>query len=222
MWSDTVDRPAQYGELIELLSDVERARAGRFRFERDRVRFVARRAFLRKVLASSIGTAPAAVRLRISAQGRPELDPPSELSFNGSHSDGLAVVAVAYQRIVGVDIERIRPVDDALDLARGSFSREETELLRAAPASTRSLAFLTIWTRKEAFVKAMGAGLSMPLDVFDVSDSGDGRTVRPGSSGGEWPFVFAGLEGLAGYVGAVTLSGTGAITPVVTHLATTS
>ena len=72
VWADTMDKPAQYGELYDLLSNNERARAGRLRFERDRVRFVARRAFARKVLAGSIGTAPAAVRFRISAGGRPE------------------------------------------------------------------------------------------------------------------------------------------------------
>lgn len=222
VWSDTVDKPDQADELFELLSDDERARAARFRFELDRVRFVARRAFMRKVLASYTGTAPAAIRTRISAQGRPELDPPSELSFNASHSDGLAVVAVAHRHVVGVDIERIRPIDDALDLAHGSFSREEVDLLRTTPASARSLAFLTIWTRKESFVKAIGAGLSMPLNAFDVSDPGGGGTGRPRSRGGEWPFTYASIEGMAGYAGAITLSGSRAITPVVTHLATSS
>jgi 4'-phosphopantetheinyl transferase len=220
IWSDSVDKPGQYSELFEMLSDDERARAGRFRFERDRVRFVARRAFRRKVLASYIGTAPAAVQLRTSAQGRPELDAPSELSFNASHSDGLAVVAVTYGRVVGVDVERIRPIGDALELARGSFSREEEDVLRATPASSRSQTFLAMWTRKESFAKAVGAGLSMPFDGFDIPDPGDGRTGRPRSGGREWPYVVASLEGLAGWVGAVTLSGTRAIRPIVTDLAT--
>jgi 4'-phosphopantetheinyl transferase len=207
-----VDEPLPLGEQLELLDDDEQARAARFRFERDRHRFVARRAFLRRVLGDYICIAPRMIRYRISPNGRPELEPSRGVSFSISHSDGLATVAVASDRLVGVDIERIRPIQETLELAHRLLSRREYEHLLSVTESARSDAFLRLWTRKEAYVKAVGVGLSMPFDGFDVLLGADGRAhVPPGPSGGP-SFVLTSLDGLPGYVGTVAVSGT-AVTP---------
>ena len=165
---------------------------------------MARRAFLRRVLAAYAGVAPARIRYRVSPRGRPELVSPGGIAFSASHSDGLAVVAVARDRLVGVDLERIRPVPDVLDLASRVCSPAEYAGLQSVAEPERGEAFLRLWTRKESYVKALGAGLSMPLADVDVGHH-DGQARRlPGS---DRSFVFAGLDGLAGYVGALAASG---------------
>ena len=212
LWADSVDRPTDLAEGLETLSDDERARAGRFHFAQDRLHFVARRAFVRSILAGYVGVAPAGITMRTSRHGRPELDPPCGIFFNASHSEGLAIVAVARDRLVGVDIERVRPIADALEVAERFFSRNEVDLLRSTPEESRAEAFLTIWTRKESYVKAVGVGLSIPFDAFDVSIRDDGRTGRPRGPRGDTRFAFSSLDGLDGYVGAVTAAGTGIVT----------
>ena len=209
LWTDSVDTVAGLDDALGILSHDERARARRFHFERDYVRFVARRAFARKVLADYVGVAPSEIRMRTSGHGKPELDPPCGVFFNASHSDGLAIIAVVSERLVGVDIERVRPLPDALEVADGFFSCGEIDLLRATPEDSRAEAFLTIWTRKESYVKAVGAGLSVPFDRFDVSTLDDGGIGRAHGHRADPRFAFAGLEHLDGYVGAVTLSGRG-------------
>lgn len=204
LWLDRVDSPRDIGMLAELLDSAEVARAERFRFSHDRVRFVARRAFLRRVLAGYTGVAPANVRYRVSQRGRPELESACGITFSASHSDGLAGIAVARDRLVGLDLERIRPVPDLLDLADRVCSPTEYAGLQSVAAPERGEAFLRLWTRKESYVKALGAGLSMPLTEIDIGH-GDGPARRlPGS---EHPFVFAGLDGPAGYVGTLVASG---------------
>jgi 4'-phosphopantetheinyl transferase len=204
LWLDRVDAASEVDRLAEQLDPTEVARAERFRFRRDRSRFVARRAFLRRVLAGYTGVAPARIRYRVSARGRPELESPGGITFSASHSDGLAVIAVARDRLVGVDLERIRPIPDVLDLANRVCSPAEYAGLQSVAEPVRGESFLRLWTRKESYVKALGTGLSMPLTDVDVGN-GDGQTRRlPGS---DESFVFAGLDGLPGYVGALAASG---------------
>ena len=204
LWLRRVDTPQDAEALAELLDDVEVARAARFRFGRDRLRFVARRAFLREVLANYAAVAPARIRYRISSSGRPELDDPAGLTFSAAHSDGLAVVAVGRDRMVGVDVERVHHVPRLLELARDVCTPGEVARLRAVDAARRHEAFLRLWTRKESYVKALGAGLSMPLAELDVGGAGTGPRRLPGS---DQPFVLADLAGLTGFVGAVAASG---------------
>lgn len=204
LWLDRMDTPRDIETLAEQLDSAEVARAERFRFGRDRIRFVARRAFLRRVLAGYTGIAPARVRYRVSPRGWPELESPCGITFSASHSDGLAGVAVARDRLVGLDLERIRPVPDLLDLANGVCSPAEYAGLQSVAEPDRGETFLRLWTRKESYVKAIGAGLSMPLTDLDVGYH-DGPPRRlPGS---EQTFVFAGLDGPAGYVGTLVASG---------------
>jgi 4'-phosphopantetheinyl transferase len=147
------------------LSDEEQARAARFLLERDRRRFVASHAALRRILTRYLG--PVAPRFADGPHGKPFLDG-AALRFNLSHSGELALVAVADGREVGVDVEAVRELDLA-GMARVSFSPRERAALFALPPDERLPAFFRCWTRKEAHLKATGFGLALPLDGFDVS-----------------------------------------------------
>ena len=103
---------------------------------------------------------------------------------------------------MGVDLERVRPIADASDLAHRFYSRQEYEHLDSVTETSRSEAFLRLWTRKEAYVKAIGAGMSLPFDTFDVLDREEGRGRRLRIANGGTSFVLAGLEGLPGFVGS--------------------
>jgi len=189
-----------------LLDDDELARAGRFRFERDRVRFVHRHALVRRVLARYLDVAPAEITIRRTRFGRPELDPASGLSFSVSHADELTVVAVAQGCRIGVDIERLRPLDDELEIAETMFAEAEVALLRSVPLASRAHTFLELWTRKEAIVKAVGSGLSLELDRFSVIER-DGRPAgRAQGSSGAWPFTIRALVPPPGFIGAVAVA----------------
>ncbi len=206
VWSERLDAPAPRGDAVEWLDDDERARAGRFRFERDRRRFVARRAFLRAVLAGALDIAPADIRYRTSGTTRPELEAVYDLSFSTSHSGDLAVVAVSRERIVGVDIGVVRPIPDAQDLAAAFFTAREHEVLEATPIEGRSTAFLRLWTRKEAYAKAVGLGMTLPFQDFEVLDGDAGGPPVVAPLGAGRPFVLSGLDDLPGYVGTVATS----------------
>lgn len=154
------------------LSGDEQWRADRFLHDRDRRRFTVARAVLRKLLAERLGIPPAWVAFQYGAQRKPALAPDHgrpALRFNLSHAGELAVFAFAHGHEVGVDVERADRAVDAERLAAGFFSAQEVAAMRALAPDQRRLGFLNGWTRKEAFVKALGSGLRYPLDSFDVS-----------------------------------------------------
>jgi 4'-phosphopantetheinyl transferase len=158
--------------LAPLLSDVERQRASRFAFDRDRRRFTVARARLRQLLSARLDVRPEAVELTCGAHGKPSLAgrfADSDLRFNVSHSDDVAVYALSRGREIGIDVEAVRAVPDADDIAARFFSRRENEAYRTLDPCDRPLGFFNCWTRKEAFIKALGDGLYHPLDRFDVS-----------------------------------------------------
>jgi len=153
-----------------LLSPAERARAGRFVFERDRRTFILSHGALRQILGWFTGQDPASLRFREGPRGKPYLiDGAAGLDFNLSHCDGACLVGVTRGAQIGVDVERLREVDDMQQLARQCFSASERRELDALPVPLRYEGFFNGWTRKEAFIKAIGDGLSYPLDRFDVS-----------------------------------------------------
>jgi 4'-phosphopantetheinyl transferase len=171
-----VTRPAIEPEAVraatELLSEVERRRAARFVHDRDRSRFIVTRARLRRLLAERLDVRPESVELAYGAHGKPALAPRlagATLRFNVSHCDDVAVFAFASGREVGIDVEAVRVMEDADDVAARFFSRAENDAYRALDPRDRPQGFFNCWTRKEAFVKALGSGLSHPLDRFDVS-----------------------------------------------------
>ncbi|HWI09093.1 MAG TPA: 4'-phosphopantetheinyl transferase superfamily protein [Solirubrobacteraceae bacterium] len=189
-----------------LLDDSERARAERFVRLEDHDRFVLAHAALRLLLARCLGVEPATVRYAQRAHGKPGLGADlARLEFNMSHSGRLGLLAVARDRPVGVDVEAVRGMADALSIADTQFSALEREALRALAPSERRPAFFRCWTRKEAVIKADGEGLGRPLSSFDV-DLAPGSTAALTSFDGR-PAELAGwsLRDLAappGYVAA--------------------
>ena len=173
----------QMRSSVHVLSQDELARAEQFRFQVDLERFVTCRVALRLILADEIDTAPKTIRFRYGEHGKPQLqDVDSDLSFNLSHAGSRAVIAVNRQCDVGVDIEPLREVNDYQKLSRLVFSQHELNQLEQADDKNR--AFLNGWTRKEAYVKALGTGFSEPLGGFSVSLDGRAVLLATGASGG--------------------------------------
>jgi 4'-phosphopantetheinyl transferase len=171
VWRTSLDDLFPHVEgLAGTLSAEERQRAARFVVEHARLRFIVGRAILRDILSRYLYVAPTALRFEYGDEGKPALaGSDGSLQFNVSHSGPLALYAVTRGRSVGVDVEKIRPIPDAERVAERFFSSTERAALRALPEEQRLDAFYACWTRKEALVKALGGGLSIPLDAFDVS-----------------------------------------------------
>jgi 4'-phosphopantetheinyl transferase len=216
VWCAVLERPAaELERLARLLSGDEQERAARFRLAPVREQFVVARACLRSLLGGYLGVEPGRVVFSLGPQGKPRLASPAPsppLFFNLSHSHGLALVALALVGEVGVDVEQLRPQTNNLELAERFFSPPEAAALRALPAWQREEAFFHVWTRKEAFMKATGFGLSHGLERSEMS-------VRPGEAarllrldGQEAPAARWSLQDLApapGYVGALALEAHG-------------
>lgn len=171
LWYASLDLGASKAQrLTEILSEDERKRGERFYFQRDRERFVAARGQLRSLLAGYLGLKPGELRFRYGPYGKPNLvfSRSGMLRFNLSHSDELVLYAVARDREIGVDLERVR-ADVPYEVAERFFSPRERAALRELPSDLRRTAFYTLWTSKEAYLKARGVGLSLPLNGIDIS-----------------------------------------------------
>ena len=235
LWRVRLDaRGSSFDYLLGVLSDQERDRARRFRFERLQQQFTIAHGALRVLLGRYLAVAPERLRFDEGPHGKPQLAEvsashgPAEagrhrssrdldeaglhasIRFNLSHSDDLAVVAVAADRDVGVDIEALRPVPEIEEIARRYFSdREAIELLQSA-GDARERNFFRIWTRKEAFIKAIGEGLSCPLDSFAVSfDREDAARVVElrGDADAARAWQLHAFEPAPGYAGALAYRG---------------
>jgi 4'-phosphopantetheinyl transferase len=170
------DRASGDAELV--LCDEERARAAQFRFPADRRRFVTAHAALRRALAEQIGQRPEALCFTRSAFGKPSLANGPRVHFSLSHSHALGLIAIGRRGPLGADVEVLRPVPDALELAERHFTPAEHAALAALPPAEREHAFLVCWTRKEACLKAIGLGLIVPPDRFEVGIEADCRSVE--------------------------------------------
>ena len=165
-------KPEAIHASAALLSGAEQQRASRFVLDRDRGRFIIARAWLRRLLAERLGVEPESVKIAYGPRGKPALSrcfADAALNFNVSHCGDVAVYAFARGREIGIDVEALRELRDADDLAARFFSPRENEAYLALDPHDRPLGFFNCWTRKEAFVKALGDGLYFPLDSFDVS-----------------------------------------------------
>ena len=177
VWRASLDlSPSSIEHLQSVLVDEEVERVRRLHFEKDRRHWIVARATLRLLLGQYLQVEPQKLRFTSNAYGKPALLVPEtglRLHFNISHSGHLALYAFAYDREVGIDIERIRAGIEYEELATSFFSASECAALHALPVERREEAFFLCWSRKEAYIKARGKGLSLPLDQFDVSLSPD-------------------------------------------------
>jgi len=173
IWRANLDlRPEALSRLAITLDNGEQSRAARFHFPRDRDHFIACRGILRGLLGKYLGSAPASLEFSYGDYGKPAHRPEDSrppIGFNVAHSHGLAVFAFARNREVGIDLEPIRPEFAGEEIAERYFSAQELAELRVLPAALRPEGFFICWTRKEAYVKARGLGLQVPLDSFSVS-----------------------------------------------------
>jgi 4'-phosphopantetheinyl transferase len=156
-------------EFEAVLSQDELARAARFRFEHLRRSFLVTHGAQRLLLGRYLRIAPANIRFIYSATGKPSISETSNIRFNLSHSGDLALLAVTLDCDLGIDVEQTRSLPELANIAERYFSRDETSELMSLPAEQRERAFFACWTRKEAYIKAVGDGLSMPLDSFRVT-----------------------------------------------------
>ena len=177
VWRTPLDLPkAAIEDFADMLSCAERERADRFCFEAKRNEYVIARGLLRRILARTVGIDPKCLVFTYGAHGKPALDQEWQgrtISFNVSHSHNVALVAVSIERAVGVDVEQIKQNVECESLAQRFFSPNEWVQLMSLPKENRRQAFFNVWARKEAFIKAVGKGISLGLDQFDVS-------LRPG------------------------------------------
>ena len=216
VWRATLDQtPSQIQSFLQNLAPDEQARAERFHFERDREHFVVARGVLRAILGAYLNRAPECVSFCYSSHGKPALAGESDkdaFRFSVSHSHGVALYAVTRGREVGIDLERIRFDLAVAEIAEQFFSRREVAMLRALPTDVQQQAFFRCWTCKEAYIKARGEGLSLPLDQFDVSLVPGERaavlgTQRDPSEASRWSLQE--LTPAPGYAAAIAVKGHG-------------
>jgi 4'-phosphopantetheinyl transferase len=216
VWRAFLDQPVLHVQhLAQTLSSDERRKAARFCFKQDRRRFIVRRGLLRTILSCYLDTEPSRLQFRYDPCGKSsiaaELDGDA-LRFNVSHSHGLALYAVVWDRLIGVDVERIRPLPEAEQIAVRFFSAWENAVFRELPRSQKLQGFFNCWTCREAFLKATGYGLSSPLNEFSVSltPGEPARLIsvhgRPGEVS-RWSLLE--LTPAIGYVAALCVEGQG-------------
>jgi 4'-phosphopantetheinyl transferase len=215
VWSVQLDPPpGEVERLGRFLSEDEWARANRFRFEKHRRQYVVGRGALRALLAAYLGGRPEAVRFRYGPRGKPflesDLETAGDLQFNLSNSDEMALVGFVRGPEIGVDIEYLKPMPDCEQISERFFSESERRVLRGIPGRAKEEAFFNCWTRKEAYLKAVGEGLAAPLDSFDDTlapgDPPRMLTLK-GDPGRAARWFFHHLVPAEGYVGAIAIEG---------------
>ncbi len=216
VWRITLRQPVSLTRrLAQFLNAEESARASRFHFPEHRERFIVGRSVFKIILGAYLNEDGANINFKYSDYGKPLLagrHAGSELSFNLAHSNDVAVYAITLSRRIGIDIEYVRPdlADDRI--AERFFAPAEVAVIRALPPENRTEAFFNCWTRKEAYIKARGEGMSLPLDSFTVS-------LKPGEpaalltvansreEGSRWSL--SELVPAQGYVAAIAVEGHG-------------
>lgn len=207
IWCAPLDVSSSHTDVLWVLSPDECERAERFYFEDDRKRFVAARVFLRHTLSLYLHCDPASLRFSYGTHGKPHLE--CDLRFNLSHSGGLAVVAVALGREIGIDIEKLRNGFSFNELAQRFFSPYEAALIRSLPDEPKMREFFRLWTRKEAYMKALGIGISLPHARLDLSLESDGEGLLLGGGVNSTLWRIEDFTPAPGYVGAVATEGEG-------------
>lgn len=213
VWRASLEQPAeQVQKLAQTLSEDERIRAERFYFERDKKRFIVGRGLLRIILARYTNLAPHQLQFSYGKRGKPALVTTgaySSLQFNLSHSEDLALYAIAHHRLLGIDLEYIRPISNVEQLAKRFFCPRESEVIRSLPPKQQQQAFFHGWTCKEAYLKATGEGLT-ELQQVEVSLA-IGEPARLlsilGDSQATANWSLQALNVAPGYMGALAVEG---------------
>lgn len=217
VWRASLDESqTEIDRFLHTLAADEQSRAARFHFQRDHERFIVAHGILRTILGFYLNRAPNSLSFCYGLHGKPALvvEPGgATICFNMSHSRGVALYAVSRGRKVGIDVESIRSLGDEHEkIVDRFFSRRETASLRALPTDLQNYAFFLCWTRKEAYIKARGEGLSLPLDQFDVSlipgEPAALLSTRPDSDEA-FRWNLRELDLTSGYVGALAVEGGG-------------
>ena len=172
VWGFELDQPPScIGDLFQILSRDEMGRAAQFKHDQMRCRYVVARATLRRLLGEALKLDPSAIAFKYSLQGKPELagEFAGKLFFNVSHSRGLALIAITRICPLGVDLEQVRPLRYDIQIARRFFTPRESAKLESLPEVERPAAFCSLWTRKEAWLKAKGSGIADSLNRVDIS-----------------------------------------------------
>jgi 4'-phosphopantetheinyl transferase len=209
VWRISLEEARQHlEEFRQLLSEDERLRALRFRFPQPAEAFTTSRGMLRMMLGKYLNLPPEAVEIEYEEKGKPVVNAP--ISFNITHSADEMLMAFCRDRMVGIDLEQLRPMPDLHSIAQRFFSELENRLLQSLPNDSRIEAFFNCWTRKEAYLKAVGDGFTQPSDKFSVSLIPDdppqlidveGKPYEPA----RWSFeVFRPLQD---YVAAIAVEG---------------
>jgi len=216
VWQASLDQPpSQLQSFFDNLAADEQARAERFYFKRDREHFVVARGVLRAILGGYLNRTPKSLSFCYGPHGKPALAGEyggDAIRFNVSHSHAVALYAVTRGREVGIDVEHIRFNLPVAEIAEQFFSRREAAMLRSLPTELQHQAFFRCWTLKEAYIKALGVGFSLPLDQFDLSPTpGEPDvvlvTLRDPSETSRWSFQD--LFPAAGYVAALAVEAHG-------------
>jgi 4'-phosphopantetheinyl transferase len=216
VWRARLEQPQEVqDEFLRTLELDERERADRFHFEKHRRRFILGRGFLRLLLGRYLKIAPGEVRFAYGPYGKPSLGHEHEasgLQFDVSHSHELAVYAFVQEREIGVDVEYVKDDFQSEEIAGHFFSAREVQTLMALSKDERTAAFFRCWTRKEAYIKAFGSGLSHPLDQFDVTLAAHEpaallRDAQDAEAVARWEMF--NLEFTDNYAGALVVQGRG-------------
>jgi 4'-phosphopantetheinyl transferase len=208
-------RPSSEGvslvALEALLNPQEKSAAYRFVFERHRLNYIFAHGVLRQILGAYIDRPPGEIQFRHNAYGKPFLLEAGErerTQFNMSHSHGIVLVALTLDRRIGADVEQLRTLDSFPAIAQSNFTTQERAYISGFPPEQQQDAFYKCWTRKEAFIKAVGKGLSIPLNTFDASIP-EGQPGRRITAPKEAPDVeswwLSDLSAPEGYAGAVAV-----------------
>ena len=198
----------QSGISPDSLSSEELQRASRFHRDELRARFISSRVLLRSVLGRCLNIAPSAVNIGLEDRGKPHLNHHTQIQFNLAHSGDLMLLAVTNGMKIGVDVERVRPLNDAKAIARRFFSTNESNWLQRCSDQELDQAFFQLWTRKEAVLKATGEGISSGLDSLELlNPEGTFKpaVTRTADGGSETRWTFHDLHPAAGYIGALAL-----------------
>ncbi len=168
VWLVDLSDETLVNQCVKLLSEDEKERANKFHFDKDRSHFIIARGVLRQVLSLYLSKKSTDIQFEYGKNGKPFL-PKNPLQFNLSHAGEIALIGLTKKNIIGIDVEVINPKVEVERVAKHFFAKGEIEELMSLPQAQRHEAFFNCWTRKEAFIKATGDGLSFPLDQFEVT-----------------------------------------------------